>query len=237
MIRSVFLWLLFVLVCACLTHFALVLFAPKLAPETKLSRLQDEFRYHQLEASQGFYNLSLLQQEVPQGLQRYQDPLAQKRICFFSLDEQPWRIAARLEEAFWALSIHDAHGLVITSITNEASLNNNLDFVLANERSMAAINQGQVTIAANTIIAQSEENQGFAVLQVYAPFPFSGQRAQDSLMSAACSPEKLLPLISEDQQPALDQDLTIEAPLPRPALEPSKPDPLSAVPRIIKLDE
>lgn len=114
------------------------------------------------------------------------DPLFEAAACRFDLSEGIMRVTANGDALLWTVAVFDPSGTVIFSANDRIANSPSVDLAIVNQSQLRFARQNTPDELAQSIIASTEQNEGFALLRVYAPDPSWKSNAQRFLDSMHC---------------------------------------------------
>jgi uncharacterized membrane protein len=167
------------LVGAALLHLIIILALPHFTGRDAFTRVVmegDPDRFHPLDASPDAAGLANA------------DPYIRTAVCPISMDQQPARLMASGDAPFWSLAIFDSASNEIFSMNDHTAVDGVLDVVVASPVQLAAIRKASPPELEQTILVETTQSEGYAILRAMAPRPSFLQAASDFLGGASCAP-------------------------------------------------
>ncbi|SIP94763.1 Uncharacterized membrane protein [Rhizobium sp. RU35A] len=175
------------LVGAGLLHLVIILALPYYSERDAYSRVLREgpsFEFHVLGPGRD-----------PAGLGRT-DPFLDIAVCAFDLDEGPVQLTASGEVPFWSLATFDAASNETFSINDRTAVDDALDVILATPVQATRLRKAQAPTLAQSIIVETQQTQGYAVLRAMAPQASFRPQTSEFLNGAGCLPLSTAPQTS-----------------------------------------
>ncbi len=176
---KVFLSVLVGLVGAALLHLVIILSLPSFSERDAYSRVLGEgqpFRFHALGTRPDSAGLAK------------EDPFLDAAVCAFDLTEAPVRLSADTGVPFWSLATFDAASNETFSINDRTSSGGVLDVIVATPVQATALRKAMPASLMQSIIVETQQPQGYAVLRVAALSHSVRAITADFLAGADCSP-------------------------------------------------
>ncbi|MEB2842931.1 DUF1254 domain-containing protein [Rhizobiales bacterium RZME27] len=167
------------LVGAALLHLVIVLSLPYFSDRDAYSRVLSEgeaFTFHILD-----------QKPDAAGLAQ-EDPFLETAVCSFDTEEHPARLTAGAGIPFWSLAIYDPASNETFSINDRTSSGGKLDVIIATPLQATALRKAMPEGLNQSILVETAQAQGYAVLRAMAPQPSYRPLAAAFLSSAGCQP-------------------------------------------------
>ncbi len=164
---------------AALLHLVIILSLPSFSEKDAYTRVLGEgqpFRFHALGKSAGSQALSK------------EDPFLDVAVCSFDLTEAPVRLSAEGGVPFWSLATFDSASNETFSINDRTSSGGDLDVIIANPVQATALRKAMPASLMQSIIVETAQTHGYAVLRVAVPQGSYRAIAADFLAGADCSP-------------------------------------------------
>ena len=114
------------------------------------------------------------------------DPMFEIAACRFDLSEGMMRITASGEALLWTVAVFDASGTAIFSANDRIANSPNVDIAIVNKSQLRFARQNTPDELAESIVVSADQNEGFALLRVYAPDPSWKSSAKKFLNSMRC---------------------------------------------------
>jgi uncharacterized membrane protein len=167
------------LVGAALLHLVIILALPHFTGRDAFTRVLmegDPDRFHPLEASLDAAGLGNT------------DPYIRTAVCPITMDQQPARLMASGNVPFWSLTIFDSASNEIFSMNDRTAVDGVLDVVVASPVQLAAIRKASPPELEQTILVETTQSEGYAILRTMAPQPSFEPAAGAFLAGASCAP-------------------------------------------------
>jgi uncharacterized membrane protein len=116
------------------------------------------------------------------------DPFMRVAVCTFQIEEMPLRLAAFGAVPFWSVAIFDSASNEIFSMNDRTSAGGMLDILLATPVQLATIRKAQPQSTAQSILVETAQNEGYAVLRTMVPQASFVEEAERFLGEAKCEP-------------------------------------------------
>lgn len=114
------------------------------------------------------------------------DPMFEVAACRFDLSEGVMRLTATGEAPLWTVAVFNKSGTVIFSANDRIANSADVDLAIVNRSQLRFARQNTPDELAQSIIASTEQNEGFALLRVYAPDPSWKSSAKAFLSTMRC---------------------------------------------------
>jgi len=167
------------LVGAALLHLIIILSLPHFTGRDAFTRVVmegDPDRFHPLNASPDAAGLANA------------DPYIRTAVCPITMDQQPARLMASGDVPFWSLSVFDSASNEIFSMNDRTAIDGVLDVVVAAPVQLAAIRKASPPELDQTILVETTQPEGYAILRTMAPQPSFEDAASAFLAGASCTP-------------------------------------------------
>ncbi|MDP9839541.1 putative membrane protein [Neorhizobium huautlense] len=164
---------------AALLHLVIVLSLPTFSDRDAYSRVLSEgeaFTFHILD-----------QKPDAAGLAQ-EDPFLETAVCSFDTEERPVQLTAGSGVPFWSLAVYDPASNETFSINDRTSSGGKLDVIIATPLQATALRKAMPEGLNQSILIESAQTQGYAVLRAMAPQPSYRPLAAAFLSSAGCQP-------------------------------------------------
>ncbi|MCY1664202.1 DUF1254 domain-containing protein [Rhizobium sp. SL86] len=165
------------LVGAALLHLIIILALPSFSERDAYSKVLGEgqpFRFHALGGRKDATGLAK------------EDPFLEVAVCAFDLTEAPVRLSAGSGVPFWSLATFDAASNETFSINDRTSAGGMLDVIVATPVQATALRKAMPSSLMQSIIVETAEPQGYAVLRVLSPQRSFRPMATQFLAEADC---------------------------------------------------
>lgn len=162
---------------AALLHMVIILSLPRFSDrdaDTKIRMLGAAEQFHPIDASS------------PAGLSNG-DPYMHTAVCAFDIADTPIRLTAAGKVPFWSLAVYDADSNEVFSMSDRTSVGGMLDVLVASPIQMTAIRKALPSELSQSILAEMNAPEGYAVLRSMAPQASFDPAAQAFLASAGCA--------------------------------------------------
>ncbi|MGE7367975.1 DUF1254 domain-containing protein [Neorhizobium sp. NPDC001467] len=169
------------LVGAALLHLVIVLSLPHFSDRDAYSRVLSEgeaFTFH------------ILDQKPDSAGLAQEDPFLETAVCAFELDERPVELTAGDDVPFWSLAIYDPASNEVFSINDRTASGGRLDVIVATPLQATALRKAMPEGLDRSILVETSQTQGYAVLRAMAPQPSIRPLAAAFLSSAECLPSE-----------------------------------------------
>ncbi|WP_137132076.1 DUF1254 domain-containing protein [Rhizobium sp. FY34] len=166
------------LVGAGLLHLVIILSLPAFAQHDAYNRVLDEgapFRFHVMGKTADAAGLLS------------EDPFLETAVCAFDLSEQPVRLSAGNGVPFWSLASFDDASNETFSINDRTSAGRALDIIVATPVQATALRKAIPASLMQSIIVETHQPQGYAVLRAMAPKASYKPMAAGFLAGASCA--------------------------------------------------
>jgi uncharacterized membrane protein len=166
------------LVGAGLLHLIIILSLPSFSERDAYSRVLGEgapLRFHPIAGSRDAAGLM------------HDDPFMETAVCAFDLSAQPVRLAAGNGVPFWSLATFDSASNETFSINDRTSAGRALDIIVATPTQATALRKAVPASLMQSIIVETQQPQGYAVLRAMAPKPSFKPMVSRFLASASCA--------------------------------------------------
>ncbi|MGF9692930.1 MULTISPECIES: DUF1254 domain-containing protein [unclassified Rhizobium] len=164
---------------AALLHLVIILSLPSFSERDAFSRVSGEgapFRFHPLGARPDAAGLAK------------EDPFLEVAVCSFDLSDEPVRISAEGRVPFWSLATFDSASNETFSINDRTSAGGELDVIVATPVQATALRKEMPSTLMQSIIVETQQVQGYAVLRAMAPQQSLRPSTTTFLAGADCSP-------------------------------------------------
>jgi uncharacterized membrane protein len=166
------------LIGAGLLHLIIILSLPAFSERGAYSRVMGEgapFRFHALGGNRD-----------AAGLVR-EDPFLETAVCAFDLTEDPVRLSASGQVPFWSLATFDAASNETFSINDRTASGRALDIIIATPSQATALRKAVPASLMQSIIVETQQAQGYAVLRAMAPKQSYKPAVAGFLAGATCT--------------------------------------------------
>ncbi|MDO1581515.1 DUF1254 domain-containing protein [Rhizobium oryzicola] len=116
------------------------------------------------------------------------DPFLDVAVCSFDLTERPVRLTTHNGVPFWSLATFDAASNETFSINDRTAAASGLDVIIANPIQATALRKTMPASLMQSILVETRQMQGYAVLRVMAPQASYKPAAAAFLKDATCTP-------------------------------------------------
>lgn len=167
------------LVGAALLHLVIILSLPHFSDRDAYSRVfakGEPFTFHILEEKPDAAGLA------------QEDPFLETAVCSFDTEERPLRLMAGSGVPFWSLAVYDTASNEIFSINDRTSSGGKLDVIIATPLQATALRKAMPEGLSQSILVETSQVQGYAVLRAMAPQPSYRSTALQLLSTATCLP-------------------------------------------------
>ncbi len=159
-----------------LVHIAVILLIPAYAPASAWSRLSsatEPFKLRRLD------DADFLQDG---------DPLFSSAACRFDLTQGPLRLTASGNVPFWSVAIINSRSQTIWSMNDRNGTEDDLDLMVVNRLQDIEFKREMPPTLASTVFAQSNDDQGIAIVRIFRPDESYEPVSDSFLRSASCRP-------------------------------------------------
>ncbi len=178
MILRILYFTLCTIVIAGLVHIAVVLLIPSYGSRDAYARLSRDFPMLDFKA-------------MPEGGSQSpiadMDPFFAYGVCRFDITAEGVRIAAPRIDTFWSATIVNEDGTVVYSLNNRTAIETRLDLLLLSPVQVLRLREAQPPEIENSIVVESDMNEGFVVLRVLRPNESWRKRAREHIEGVKCT--------------------------------------------------
>lgn len=114
------------------------------------------------------------------------DPMFEVAACRFDLSEGVMRITADGDALLWTVAVFEPSGTTVFSANDRIANSRNVDLAIVNQSQLRFARQNTPDELAQSIVASAQQDEGFALLRVYAPDPSWKSSAKKFLDSMRC---------------------------------------------------
>ena len=147
------------LVFAIIIHICIIFFIPLFGAKDAAKRIMQNSNINSFELLTGNQKFG----------QSNSDPFFRLATCQFDLGINGIEVTGGQTNLFWSASIFSARGRVIYSLNQRTSVGKSLKFIVVNPVQMANIRQIQPEVLETSIVVETSEQKGFAIVRALLP--------------------------------------------------------------------
>ena len=114
------------------------------------------------------------------------DPMFETAACRFDLTEGIMQVTASGDATLWTIVVFDTSGTAIFSANDRIANSADVDLAIVNQAQLRFARQYTPDELAQSIVAAADQNEGFALLRVYAPDASWKSSAKKFIESMQC---------------------------------------------------
>lgn len=115
------------------------------------------------------------------------DPTLRVAVCSFSVAEAPVQVTSSGQVPFWSMAVYDQRSNEVFSTVDRTSVAGVPDIVIATPAQLNSLRKNLPADAAQSILVEMPNENGFVVLRAWVPLPSMEEAARDFLKEADCS--------------------------------------------------